>query len=70
MAIDLKIPKKVDDVLLKIKLPKDLSDQLDLYVEAAREQNSDADHSLVLQAILKTQFKKDREFSSWLKHRQ
>jgi hypothetical protein len=67
MAIGLKIPKKIDDVLLRIRLPKDLSDQLDLYVAAAKEQNRDADQSMVLQAILKSQFKKDREFTEWVK---
>jgi hypothetical protein len=67
MAIGLKIPKKIDDVLLRIRLPKDLSDQLDLYVKAAKEQNRDADQSMVLQAILKSQFKKDREFTEWVK---
>jgi hypothetical protein len=67
MAIGLKIPKKNDDVLLRIRLPKDLSDQLDLYVKAAKDQNRDADQSMVLQAILKSQFKKDREFTEWVK---
>jgi hypothetical protein len=67
MAIDLKIPKKIEDVTLKIKLPKDLSDQLDLYVNAAKEENKDADRSRVLQAILRIQFRKDKEFTAWVK---
>jgi hypothetical protein len=67
MAIGLKIPKKIDDVALRIKLPKDLSDQLDLYVKAAKEQNRDADHSMVLLAILRSQFRKDKEFMDWAK---
>jgi hypothetical protein len=68
MAIGLKIPKKIDDVLMRIRLPKDLLNQLDLYVEAAKEQNKDADYSMVVQAILKSQFKKDREFTEWVKN--
>jgi hypothetical protein len=67
MAIDLKIPKEIEDVTLKIKLPKDLSDQLDLYVNAAKEENKDADRSRVLQAILRSQFRKDKEFTAWVK---
>ena len=67
MAIDLKIPEKIDYVLLRIKLPVELSKELDLYVESAKEQNRDADQSMVLEAILKSQFKKDKEFLSWVK---
>lgn len=67
MAIDLKIPKKIEDVVLKIKLPRDISDQLDLYIKAAKEENKDADRSQVLQAILRSQFRKDKEFAVWVK---
>lgn len=69
MAIDLTLPEINELVKRRFTIPKNISDEFDLYVEAANEQQPGIDESLVLQAILDKQLKRDRSFRSWLKAR-
>jgi hypothetical protein len=69
MAIDLQLPDINEIVKRRFNIPKNISDEFDLYVAAAREQQPSVDESLVIQVILDKHLKKDRSFRSWLKAR-
>ncbi|NTW99579.1 MAG: hypothetical protein HGB35_06570 [Geobacteraceae bacterium] len=67
--ITLQIQVKSEPVTRRIKLSKEVSDEFDFYVKAATEKTPRADESLVLEAILKNHFRKDKWFRNWLKSR-
>jgi len=67
--IDLEIQVQSEPVSRKFRIRKELSDEFDLYVQAAREKTPGADESLVLEAILRNHFKRDKGFKAWVKHR-
>ncbi len=67
MSIDLKLPSAEESIVVKFKLPKDVADAFQLYVQAAQEQTANADESLVLATLLRHHIKKDRGFRDWLK---
>lgn len=70
MGIDLQLPKRNEPVNMKFKIPADVAEEFDLYVEAAQDGHEDEiDRDMVLQAILQKTLKKDRSFRSWLKAR-
>ncbi|SPD72435.1 hypothetical protein PITCH_A1370002 [uncultured Desulfobacterium sp.] len=69
MSISLKIPDKTELVTRKFKIPSDLSEEFDLYVEAGREDNRDMDEHMVMEAILKKTLTKDKAFQAWAKKR-
>ena len=51
MAIDLKIEVASESIHRRYKLPKELSTELDLYIEAAQEQAPGADESSAIQNV-------------------
>jgi hypothetical protein len=67
--IDLEIQVQSEPVTRKFRVRKELSDELDLYVQAAREKTPGADESLVLEAILRSHFKRDKGFKAWMQNR-
>lgn len=67
--IDLQIPVTGEPVKRTYRLPKELSEEFDLYLEAAQLKQPGADESAVLEAILRSHMKKDRGFRSWLQRR-
>ncbi len=66
--ITLQIQVKSEPVTRCIKLSKEVSDEFDLYVKAANENTPGADESLVLEAILKNHFRKDKGFRAWVQN--
>lgn len=68
--IDLEIQVQSEPVTRKFRIRKELSKEFDLYVKAAQEKSSGADESLVLEAILRNHFKRDKGFKAWLQHRE
>jgi hypothetical protein len=66
--IDLEIQVKSEPVIRKFRIRKELSDEFDLYVQAAREKTTGADESLVLEAILRSHFKRDKGFRAWMQN--
>jgi hypothetical protein len=67
--INLQIQVKSEPLTRRFKLSKDVSDEFDLYVKAAMEKTPGADESLVLEAILKNHFRKDKGFKAWMQSR-
>lgn len=67
--ITLQIQVKSEPVTRRVKLSKEVSDEFDLYVKAAMEKTPGADESLVLEAILKNHFRKDKGFKVWMQSR-
>ncbi|ACF47347.1 hypothetical protein Paes_2356 (plasmid) [Prosthecochloris aestuarii DSM 271] len=67
--IDLSLPVLKEPVKRCFRIPGDLSDEFELYVEAARQKEPAADESVVLEAILRSHLKRDRGFRSWLQKR-
>ena len=65
--IDLDIQVQSEPVNRKFRIRKEVADEFELYVKAAQEKTPGADESVVLEAILKNHFKKDKRFRSWLK---
>ena len=65
--IDLDIQVQSEPVNRKFRIRKEVLDEFDLYVQAAQEKTPGANESLVLEAILKNHFKKDKGFRVWLK---
>jgi hypothetical protein len=68
-VIDLDIQVQSEPVTRKFRIRKELSEEFDLYVQAAQEKTSGADDSLVLEAILRNHFKRDKGFKSWMQNR-
>jgi len=46
----------------KFRIRKEVADEFGLYVKAAKDKTPGADESLVLEAILKNHFRKDKGF--------
>ena len=67
--IDLEIQVQSEPVTRKFRIRKEVSEEFDLYVQAAREKTTGADESLVLEAILQNHFKRDKGFRAWVKNR-
>jgi len=67
--IDLEIQVQSEPVTRKFRIRKEVSELLDLYVKAAQEKSSGADESLVLEAILRNHFKRDKGFKAWMQSR-
>jgi len=67
--IDLEIQVQSEPVTWKFRIRKELSDEFDLYVKAAQEKTPGADDSLVLEAILRNHFKRDKGFKAWMQNR-
>jgi hypothetical protein len=67
--IDLEIQVQSEPVTRKFRIRKELSDEFDLYVQAAQEKTPGADESLVLEAILRNHFKRDKGFRVWMQNR-
>ena len=67
MAISLQLPERIEPVTKKFKIPSNIAEEFDLYVQAAQESQPDVDADIVIQAILEATMKKDRDFRSWLK---
>ncbi|MEE9904223.1 MAG: hypothetical protein K4305_02155 [Chlorobium sp.] len=67
--IDLEIQVQSEPVTRKFRIRKEVSDEFDLYVKAAQEKSKGADESLVLEAILRNHFKRDKGFRVWLQNR-
>ncbi len=65
MTVNLKIPGIPKPVRLQLKLDKDVVDTLNLYVEAASEQNDGCDVNLIVSTILTQHFKRDKSFNKW-----
>jgi len=65
--IDLDIQVRSEPVNRKFRIRKEVADEFDLYVKAAKDKTPGADESLVLEAILKNHFRKDKGFRVWLK---
>lgn len=65
--IDLDIQVQSEPVSRKFRIRKEVSDQFDRYVQAAREKSPGVDKSLVLEAILERHFKRDRGFRAWVR---
>lgn len=68
MSISLSIPKVSEPVRVNFKLPESIVSTFHLYVKAAKEIDPNYDESIVLEAILKNHFKRDKEFNKWLKN--
>lgn len=70
MAIDLRLPKKIEPVTKRFKLPSDVAAEFELFVKAAQEGNGSGgvDQNVVLQAVLERAMKKDRGFRVWRKN--
>ena len=64
--IDLNIQVQSEPVTRRFRLRKEVSEEFDLYVKAAQEKTKGADESLVLEAILRNHFKRDKGFRAWL----
>jgi hypothetical protein len=58
-----------EPVSRKFRIRKELSDEFDLYVQAAQEKTPGADESLVLEAILRSHLKRDKGFKAWMQSR-
>ncbi len=69
MSIDLRIPDSSVPTKRCFLIPQKLAAELDLYVEAAQQDNPDVTADLVLEAILEDRLKRDRGFRRWLKER-
>ncbi len=69
MSIDLRIPDSSMPTRRCFQIPQKLSAELDLYVEAAQQDNPDVTADLVLEAFLEDRLKRDRGFRRWLKER-
>lgn len=69
MPIDLQICVAGESVPRRYKIPQTLSEKLDLYIEAAREQYPEVDESTIMEAIIGKHLKKDRSFNAWLSDR-
>jgi hypothetical protein len=69
VMIDLEIQVQSEPVTRKFRIRKELSEELDLYVQAAQEKSKGADVSLVLEAILQNHFKRDKGFRVWMQSR-
>ena len=69
MPIDLQICVAGESVPRRYKIPQTLSEKLDLYIEAAREQYPEVDESIIMEAIIGKHLKKDRSFNAWLSDR-
>ncbi|AOS84353.1 hypothetical protein BIU88_09565 [Chlorobaculum limnaeum] len=67
--IDLEIQVQSEPVTRKFRIRKEVSDEFDLYVKAAQEKTEGADESLVLEAILRNHFKRDKGFKTWMQSR-
>lgn len=67
--IDLEIQVQSEPVTRKFRIRKDVSEQFDLYLKAAQEKTQGVNESLVLEAILRNHFKRDKGFKAWVKHR-
>jgi len=67
--IDLEIQVKSEPVTRKFRIRKEVSEEFDLYVNAAKEKTPGADESLVLEAILLSHFKRDKGFKAWVQNR-
>jgi len=65
--IDLDIQVQSEPVTRKFRIRKELSDEFDMYVQAAREKTPGADESVVLEVILKNHFRKDKGFRAWMR---
>jgi hypothetical protein len=65
--IDLDIQVQSEPVTRRFRIRKEVSDQFDRYVQAAREKSPGADESLVIEAILEKHIKRDRGFRAWEK---
>jgi len=68
--IDLEIQVQSEPVTRKFRIRKEVSDEFDLYVKAAQEKTPGADEALVLEAILRNHFKRDKGFRVWLRQRE
>jgi hypothetical protein len=69
MAIDLRLPGSSAPVKCTYNLPRKVLEEFELYVEAARETNTDVSPELVLEALILDSTKKDRGFQRWKKER-
>ena len=69
MPIDLRIPGSSAPVKFTYHLPRKVLEEFELYVEAARETNTDVSPELVLEALILDSTKKDRGFQRWKKER-
>ncbi len=68
--IDLDIQVQSEPVTRRFRLRKEVSEEFDLYVNAAQEKTKGADESLVLEAILRNHLKRDKGFRAWLQQRE
>ena len=66
--IDLEIQVQSEPVTRKFRIRKDVSDEFDLYMNAAQGKTPGVDESLVLEAILKNHFKRDKGFKAWMQN--
>jgi hypothetical protein len=67
--IDLEIQVQSEPVTRKFRIRKEVSEEFDLYMKAAQEKTPGADESLVLEAILRNHFKRDKGFKAWMQNR-
>ncbi|MBM3163682.1 MAG: hypothetical protein FJZ79_10365 [Chlorobi bacterium] len=67
--IDLEIQVQSEPVSRKFRIRKEVSEEFDLYMKAAQEKTPGADESLVLEAILRNHFKRDKGFRAWMQNR-
>ena len=67
--IDLEIQVQNEPITRKFRIRKEVSEQFDLYVQAAQEKSKGADESLVLEAILRNHFRRDKGFKAWMQNR-
>jgi len=67
--IDLEIQVQSEPVTRKFRIRKEVSDEFDMYVKAAQEKTPGADETLVLEAILRNHFKRDKGFKAWMQSR-
>ncbi len=67
--IDLEIKVQSEPVTRKFRIRKEVSDEFDQYVKAAQEKAQGAEESLVLEAILRNHFKRDKGFKAWMQNR-
>jgi len=66
--IDLEIQVQSEPVTRKFRIRKEVSDEFDMYVKAAQEKTPGADETLVLEAILRNHFKRDKGFRAWMQN--
>ena len=66
--IDLEIQLQSEPVSRKFRIRKEVSNEFDLYAQAAQEKTPGADESLVLEAILRSHFKRDKGFRAWMQN--